>query len=83
VTLGNVVITVLLTLFMLMILLPFINAIMISFITQEEYLANKLTLIPKAPTLNAYEKIFREDWLLPAYSSSLIITALGWAYCLS
>lgn len=83
ITLGNAVILVALTMFMLMILVPFINAVMISFITQEEYLANKFTLIPQKPTLNAYEKIFREDWLAPAYGASILIAGMGWIYCLS
>ncbi len=80
---GHVLIVVVLFIFMLTILVPFLNAIMISFITQEEYMANKFTLIPKAPTLNAYRSIFIEDWLTPAYTASILISVLGLLYCLS
>lgn len=82
ISLGNVVILITLTFFMLTILIPFLNAITISFITEEEYMANKFTLIPKAPTWNAYEKIFREDWLLPAYATTIFISLTGLVYCL-
>lgn len=83
VTTGNVIILVVLTLFAVAILVPFLNAITISFISQEEYLENKLTMFPKQPTLNAYEKIFREDWLGPAYMNTLFISGVGWAYCIT
>ena len=83
VTWGTVVIYTVLILFMLTILIPFLNAITISFISQDEYLLNKFTLIPKEPTLNAYRNILGEDWLFPAYTSSITISVLGLCYCLS
>ncbi len=83
VTVGHVVILVFLTVFALMILLPFVNAITVSFISQEEYLQNKLTLFPKEPTLKAYERIFREDWLWPAYRNTIFISVVGLAYCIT
>ena len=83
VTWGTVVIYAVLILFMLTILIPFLNAITISFISQDEYLLNKFTLIPKEPTLNAYRNILGEDWLIPAYTSSITISVLGLCYCLS
>lgn len=82
-TIGDYVILLVLCLFALCILLPFVNAIAISFITESEYVLNRLTLIPKAPTLNAYRNIINQGWLGLGYQNSLIIAVLGWLYVLS
>ena len=78
--LADVVIALILLVFAAMVLLPFLNAIAISFISEDEYLANKLTFIPKRPTLSAYEAIFQQDWVLPGYKNSIILSALAWVY---
>lgn len=83
VTAGHLLILVLLTLFALTVLVPFINALTISFITQDEYMQNKMTLFPKEPTLNAYIQISREGWLAPAYLNTVFISACGWLYCIT
>jgi len=83
VTAGHLLILVLLTLFALTVLVPFINALTISFITQDEYMQNKMTLFPKEPTLNAYIQISREGWLAPAYLNTVFISVCGWLYCIT
>jgi len=80
---SDIVIILILTLFAVSIMLPFINAISVSFITEKEYLNNKLTLIPKEPTLSAYIAIFKQDWVIPGYKNSIILSFLTWIYSLT
>jgi len=80
---GNAVILVVLTVLTLMIVIPFINAITISFITQDEYLSNRFALIPREPTVSAYQSIFRTDWLAQGYVNTITIVSLAWAYCIA
>ncbi|MCL2866434.1 MAG: carbohydrate ABC transporter permease [Clostridia bacterium] len=82
-TWSDVVILAILLIFAAIIILPFINAITISFISQQEYIQNRLTMIPKAPTLSAYKNILDQGWLGLGYQNSAVISGLGWIYLLT
>ena len=56
----DVLVVTLLTLWMLLIIIPFVNAIAISFATQKEYVDNPLMLFPSEPTLKSYELLFND-----------------------
>ena len=79
-SIAEIMIILILVLFAASILLPFINAISVSFITEEEYLNNELTIIPRNPTISAYVAIFQQDWVVPGYKNSVILSVLAWLY---
>ena len=51
----DIFVVILLTFWMFLIIIPFVNAISISFATQKEYVDNPLMLFPSQPTLQSYE----------------------------
>ena len=81
-TIGDYVISAILIGLAVCVLMPFINAVVISFVSETEYVRNRLTFFPKEPTLSAYRKIIAQGWLDIGYKNSLVIVLLGWAYVL-
>ena len=72
--------TVLLTVFIAVILIPFWNAVVISLETARAYSLHPASLIPMEFTLNNYKEIFAKgSALLLAYKGTLITTVFGTA----
>ena len=72
----DVLVVTLLTLWMLLIIIPFVNAIAISFATQKEYVDNPLMLFPSEPTLKSYELLFNDYRIWtepPGYKRSSVL----------
>lgn len=73
----DVVVVILLTLWMLLIIIPFVNAIAISFATQKEYVDNPLMLFPSEPTLKNYELLFNDYRIWTGFRTSFLIVLIG------
>lgn len=61
----------------LLIVVPFLNAIAISFATQREYLNNLLMLAPKEPTLDNYRNLLGDQRIITGFKTSALIVFLG------
>ncbi len=67
-----------LTLFGLIIAVPFYNVVIVSITGQAEYLnAGGLLLFPKEPTLDSFRRLFQNKLLWTGYKSTLTIVAIG------
>lgn len=76
-TLMDAVVGTILTLMALLMILPFYNAIMISFVTESEYFRNPFILFPHEPTLEAYTTLLDTGNILAGYGNTLIHIAIG------
>lgn len=76
-TLMDAVVGTMLTLMALLVILPFYNAIMISFVTESEYFRNPFILFPHEPTLEAYTTLLDTGNILAGYGNTLIHIAIG------
>ena len=76
-TLIDAVVGTILTLMALLVILPFYNAIMISFVTESEYFRNPFILFPHEPTLEAYTTLLDTGNILAGYGNTLIHIAIG------
>ena len=76
-TLMDAVVGTILTLMALLVILPFYNAIMISFVTESEYFRNPFILFPHEPTLEAYTTLLNTGNILAGYGNTLIHIAIG------
>ena len=74
---GYVLILLVLTLLALLIIIPFYNAIVISFETSAAFNRNPLSLYPLEFTLDNYTYLLNNGGLLTAYKSTILITVLG------
>lgn len=73
----DVLVVTLLTLWMLLIIIPFVNAIAISFATQKEYVDNPLMLFPSEPMLKNYELLFNDYRIWTGFRTSFLIVLIG------
>lgn len=73
----DVLVVTLLTLWMLLIIIPFVNVIAISFATQKEYVDNPLMLFPSEPTLKSYELLFNDYRIWTGFRTSFLIVLIG------
>lgn len=73
----DVVVVILLTLWVLVIIIPFTNAIAISFATQKEYVDNPLMLFPSEPTLKSYELLFNDYRIWIGFRTSFLLVLVG------
>ena len=73
----DVFLLVVLTLWMLIIAIPFINVIVVSFTTQKEYLETPLLLFPKSPPLDSYRALIKDGRIWGGYRTTLTIVGLG------
>ena len=73
----DVLVVTLLMLWMLLIIIPFVNAIAISFATQKEYVDNPLMLFPSEPTLKNYELLFNDYRIWTGFRTSFLIVLIG------
>ena len=76
-TLMDAVVGTILTLMALLVILPFYNAIMISFVTESEDFRNPFILFPHEPTLEAYTTLLDTGNILAGYGNTLIHIAIG------
>ncbi len=69
---------IILTLFGLVIAIPFWNVLVVSITGQAEYLrAGGLLLFPKEPTLDSFARLFKNGLLWTGYRSTLTVVAIG------
>ena len=61
----------------LIIIVPLVNAVAISFSTQREYLNHPLLLFPTAPTLENYRNLLADQRIATGFKTSLLIVCLG------
>lgn len=57
----------------LLIFYPFYNAVLVSFMTEAEYMRNPFSLFVKNPTFTSYIEIFSDDKILNGYRSTLSV----------
>lgn len=70
---GNIVLGAIMITWGLLIFYPFYNSILVSFMTQAEYMRKPFALFVSHPTWTAYEEIFSDSKLFDGYKSTLII----------
>ena len=75
--LMDAIILIILLIWALLIVIPFINVIAISFATPQEYLDSKLLLFPTQPTLSNYKTLFADGRILVGYRTTLTILLIG------
>jgi putative aldouronate transport system permease protein len=73
----DIILFILLSFWGLIILLPFLNSVAISFTSYKEYLETPLLLFPKAPELKAYQELFKDGRIWAGYRTTLTIIAIG------
>ena len=73
----DIFVVILLTFWMFLIIIPFVNAISISFATQKEYVDNPLMLFPSQPTLQSYEMLFNDYRIWTGFRTSFFAGAGG------
>jgi putative aldouronate transport system permease protein len=73
----DVILFILLSVWGIIIVAPFINALAISFTSYKEYLETPLLLFPKEPELKAYRELFKDNRLLYGYRTTIIIVLVG------
>ena len=73
----DIFVVILLTFWMFLIIIPFVNAISISFATQKEYVDNPLMLFPSQPTLQSYEMLFNDYRILTGFRTSFLLVLVG------
>lgn len=64
----------------LLILYPFYNAILISIISEKEYITTPILLFPKDVTFDAYKYLFKEGSLFNGMIVTLFVTIVGIMY---
>ncbi|MCY9661693.1 carbohydrate ABC transporter permease [Paenibacillus chondroitinus] len=73
----------LLALASLLVIVPFIYVVVVSFATKHEVLARGFFLYPKEWTLNSYQFLLREQNFITSFKNSLVITIIGTAINIS
>lgn len=80
VTLFDVVISTIMTILVILIIIPFWNAIVISFSTNEFYINHRFALWPGDFTLSNYSALFsRGSGLITAYGNTIWVSVIGTA----
>lgn len=77
---ADVIIFIVLTLFGLIILYPFYNTLLISLVTEGEYIRRPFMLWPENPTIKAYWYVFQSPLIGSGFRTSLIVTVVGTVY---
>lgn len=73
----DIVIAIILGVFALLIVIPFINVLAISFVTQQEYLKTSILLFPKEWTLENYNQMFIDGRIWTGYRTTAILLLIG------
>lgn len=74
---GDVIITVILALWGLIVLIPFYEVVIISLTTEREYVTKALLLFPSDPTLSSYQQLFKDGRIFTGYRTTLTLLLLG------
>ncbi|MDY2889771.1 MAG: carbohydrate ABC transporter permease [Candidatus Caccosoma sp.] len=77
---GTVLIYIVMILFALICVFPFIYELLLSFSSQQDYLAAKYIVLPKHPTLESYKYILFQDQTIISFLISLLVTVCGSAF---
>ncbi len=64
----------------LIVFYPFYNSVLVSLVSQKEYIQTPFMLFPKKITFDAYRFLFEDGSILLGYRSTLFIVALGVPY---
>ena len=78
----DVILAIIMILFMLCIILPFVHIIAVSFSSNEYVVANMVSLFPKKFTLLTYKSIMEDGAFFRAYGNTIIYTLVGTALSL-
>lgn len=78
-TLGDVIVTTLLTLFALIIFFPFYNSVVISLETNRAFALYPVSLYPMEFTLNNYQHLIEKGQVAIGYGNTIYVTVLGTA----
>lgn len=73
---GNVVLGTIMILWGLLILYPFYNSVLVSFMSHAEYMRKPFALYVSKPNLSAYKEIFSDAKFLNGYKSTLTILSI-------
>lgn len=73
----DVMLAILLTGFAVAIILPFLNVVAVSFVTQQEYLKSSILLFPKSFTFENYKSLFEDGRIWTGYRTTLLLLTLG------
>ncbi|MDR2747457.1 MAG: carbohydrate ABC transporter permease [Treponema sp.] len=73
----DLVLLLVLSAFALIIIIPFINVVAISFSSHKEYLDTALLLVPKRPIIKNYERLFADGRIWIGYRTTLIFLMIG------
>lgn len=76
ISIATIIITFIMILWGLIIVYPFYNSILVSFMSQSEYMRKPFALIVSDPTMVAYEEIFSDNKFFMGYRSTLIILVI-------
>ncbi len=79
-TVGDVFIFVILTVVVLLILVPFYNAVVISFETSRAYSLHPVSMLPAEWSLANYGYLLENGQIWVGYRNTIFITAIGTAY---
>lgn len=91
ISVGNIILGAIMILWGIFILYPFYNSILVSFMSQAEYMRKPFALFVSNPTLVAYEEIFSDSKFFDGYKTTLtmmlfklplsllMVTAMGYA----
>ena len=79
-TVGHRLIIVILTIWLIIIIIPFWNALMISFMPSHEAARHPAALVPYGFTLENYEFVIKSGGLISAYKNTVIMVVTGTAY---
>lgn len=77
---ADVLIFAALTLFGIIILYPFYNTMLISVVSQSEYMSRPFMLWPKEFTLDSYKFVFSSPLIVSGFRTSVIVTVVGTIY---
>jgi putative aldouronate transport system permease protein len=80
--LFEIIITVILSVWGIAIIFPFINVIALSFSTENEYLQTPYMFFPRQPTLENFKKLISGGQILIGYRTTLLVELISLPYCL-
>lgn len=73
----DVVLCIILAIVVLSIIVPFINVVVISFTSQQEFLQTLILIFPKNPTLKNYYDLVKDGRILIGYRTTFLILLIG------
>ena len=78
----DIFITLFLVVLAVIIVYPFFHAVVVSFMSQKEYVHNKFALFPSNPTIEAYVQVFKKGWVQTGYLATMAIVSQSVILCL-